>query len=175
MTQTWAELENRFRQGRLPEPHPDGRFSGHFLAFRFLPGLSRLAEALAAVWRPWRGKVFYAERDAGYNLLNSRAYPLARLLWPFYNHYSRESADLYRAFPFRTYPAPGRGQPAQQVLCLDYNLKLNPRLNVRRIRDELVEIEPGVYLGKAYLRWFWGAWQQWAFFQLQESKNDNEP
>jgi hypothetical protein len=39
-------------------------------------------------------------------------------------------------------------------------------LSLRRILDELVELEDGFYLGKAHLKWWWGKWQLVAYFSL---------
>ena len=55
------------------------------------------------------------------------------------------------------------------VLRLDYDLPANPRLfvTVRRVLDELVQVADGYYLGKAYVRWYWGAWSMVAYFALR--------
>jgi hypothetical protein len=50
----------------------------------------------------------------------------------------------------------------------------NPALTVRRVLDELMQLDDNLYLGKAHVRWWWqpaGSWQTVAFFTLlsQES------
>jgi hypothetical protein len=60
------------------------------------------------------------------------------------------------------------GPSACEVLKIDYDLDSNPRLSIRRVLDELVQVAPGEYLGKAHLRWWWGAWQTVAFFTLRK-------
>jgi hypothetical protein len=92
-----------------------------------------------------------------------------RLLAPSYTAFTGDSSLSYRAFPFQTYVAPGRANSAQAVLKIDYNLPVNPRWSVRRILDELVQIDHDLFLGKAFVKWGWGAWQQWAFFSLHRT------
>jgi hypothetical protein len=55
------------------------------------------------------------------------------------------------------------------VLKIDYDLPENPALSIRRILDELVQVADGVYLGKAHVKWWWGAWQPVAYFSLTQS------
>ncbi|MBE7551001.1 MAG: hypothetical protein HS126_08000 [Anaerolineales bacterium] len=65
---------------------------------------------------------------------------------------------------------PGLADPDRQVLKIDYDLLGNPRLSIRRILDELVQVENDFYLGKAHLKWWWGTWQLVAYFSLHASK-----
>jgi len=163
-----AALNDIFRSGDAPDPPLDGRYRGEIIAVDVVPGLNRLLEALAHRSDPWRGKVFYAAADRGENIVATGATRPARLLWPFYARYRREG-ETARAFPFRTAVGPGLADPQLQVLTLDYNVPANPRLalSVRRIRDEVVEVADGYYLGKWYVRWYWGAWSLVGFFALR--------
>lgn len=161
----FATLNIIFRAGRPPLPALDGFYPGELIALDFAPGLTQFYELFAQMWKPWKGKVFYAGREAGENVIARSSLPVARISWPFYNYYIDYGPDTLRAFPFRTYLAPGRADPDRTVLKLDYNLKINPRLNVRRVLDELVQVEDGYYLGKAHLKLWWG-WRQVAFFIL---------
>jgi hypothetical protein len=53
------------------------------------------------------------------------------------------------AFDFKTYVEAGKDDPDRQVMVIDYaDVESNPRLLIRSIRDELVELVRGVYLGK---------------------------
>ena len=57
------------------------------------------------------------------------------------------------AFDFETGVEPGKVDPDREVLKIDYApIERNPRLTIRPIRDELVEIVPGANLGKILLR-----------------------
>jgi hypothetical protein len=55
------------------------------------------------------------------------------------------------------------------VLKIDYDLKENPSLTVRRVLDELVRLDDDLYVGKAHVHWWWrpkGEWQTVAYFSL---------
>ncbi|MGB0971150.1 MAG: hypothetical protein ACPGVG_09345, partial [Mycobacterium sp.] len=53
------------------------------------------------------------------------------------------------AFDFQTYVEAGKDDPDLQVMVIDYaNVEKNPRLIIRSVRDELVELVDGVFLGK---------------------------
>ena len=40
-------------------------------------------------------------------------------------------------------------------------------LTIRRIVDELVQVDESVYLGKIHFRWWWGPWQMIGYFSLR--------
>ena len=67
--------------------------------------------------------------------------------------------------------APGLTDPDRTVLKIDYDLKENPSLTVRRILDELVQIDHNLYLGKAHVHWWGGGWQTVAYFLLRASNS----
>lgn len=163
-----SALNRLFRSGTVPGPMPDGRYRGKFLAFDIVPGLTQLAELLAGIWMPWLGKTFDSRRQFGDNILSRASYPLARILSPFYRGFQHEGKGSYRAFAFRTYIAPGLMDTDRTVLKIDYNLKENPALTVRRVLDELVQIDDQLYLGKAHVHWWWrgDGWQTVAYFTL---------
>jgi hypothetical protein len=60
------------------------------------------------------------------------------------------------------------------VLKIDYDLPENPRLSIRRVLDELVQLSPNLYLGQALLPWWWGSWQRVAFFTLRPLGYDDD-
>jgi hypothetical protein len=166
--QALARLNEVFRQGKPPEPPLYGRYRGELVALDIAPGFTKAAEALAARWLPWQGKAFDASLARGDNIFSRDSLPLARILWPFYRGYVNEGPQTYRAFAFRTYIAPGKADPDRQVFKIDYDLSDNPRLTIRRVLDELVQVDDGLYLGKAHLQWLWGKWQLVAYFSLAE-------
>jgi hypothetical protein len=161
-----AAINELFRQGTPPAPAPDGSYRGELVALDVAPGLTQLAQWLAQLWLPWLGKHFYAERNQGDNLFSRDSYWLARLMWPLYRGYRPAGGGAYHAFAFRTAAGAGKADPDRQVLRIDYDLSGNPRLMVRRVLDELVQIGEGLYLGKAHLKWWWGRWQMVAFLML---------
>ena len=163
---TLFELNAAFRNGKPPDPPLSGRYKGGLVALDLAPGLTQLLERITALWLPWQGKTFDAMRGAGDNVFTRDSLTLARVYWPFYRGYVNDGPKTYRAFAFRTYLAPGLADPDRQVLKIDYDLAANPRLTLRRVLDELVQVADGFYLGKAHMRWWWGKWQLVAYFSL---------
>ncbi len=123
---------------------------------------------VAAIWMPWQGKTFDAAHSRGDNIFQRNSLPLARVITPFYRGFIDDGPTTYRAFTFRTYVAPGKTDSAQQVLKIDYDLASNPRLTIRRVLDELVQLADALYLGKAHFKWWWGRWQLVAYFTLSQ-------
>ncbi len=153
----------------MPDPAFNGRYAGELIALDLAPGLTPFFQWLANAWMPWRGKAFNASQQRGDNILSKDSYPLARLFNPLYRGFISDRPGTYRGFAFRTYTAPGLFDKDRNVLKIDYNLKENPALTVRRVLDELVQLDDGLYLGKAHVRWWWHRADQWqtvAFFTL---------
>lgn len=119
---------------------------------------------VARLWMPWLGKTFDSDKMSGLNVLTPSARALMRFLWPSYEP-ERVLADRIEAFPFRNRVAPGEVDPGVDVLKIDYDFHPNPAL-VRRILDELVEIDPGFYLGKILFRRH-GSWMGIGYFTLE--------
>ena len=165
----FAALNEIFRSGSPPNPPLDGHYAGELLALDVAPGLNQFAGMITSRWMPWKGKFFDAGHASGDNIFTRDSLALAHVNWPLYRGYKDEDAERYRAFIFRTYLAPGRTDPDRQVLKLDYNLEANPSLSIRRVLDELVQLDTDLYLGKAHLKWWWGSWQLVAYFSLAKS------
>jgi hypothetical protein len=168
-TQGLAALNELFRSGRVPEPLPNGRYAGKLVAIDIAPGLTKLFQALLSAWMPWKGKTFQPAQQSGDNIFTKDSHLLARLFNPFYQGFVHDGKKTYRAFAFRTYVAPGRVDSDRSVLKIDYDLRENPALTVRRVLDELLQLNDNLYLGKAHVRWWWGAWQTVAYFTLTKS------
>jgi hypothetical protein len=163
----WNELHALFCSGSTPHELRAGDYAGRFEAFNVAPGITQLIELAARTWMPWRGKQFDPAHSFGSNILTSDSFSLVRLAAPSYHMFMPHGHATYTAFPFRTYFAAGRRDPELQVLKIDYDLPANPRFSVRRLQDELVQIDDNLYLGKAYFKWWWGSWQLWAYFSLR--------
>jgi hypothetical protein len=161
-----AALDDLFRAGTAPDPHLSGRHAGKLIALAIAPGLTQFFQWLANRWMPWRGKTFDPAQQRGENIFTKDSYPLARLFNPLYRGFISDGPNTYRGFAFRTYTAPGLFDTDRAVLKIDYNLDENPALTVRRVLDELVRLDEDLYLGKAHVRWWWGAWQTVAYFSL---------
>ena len=143
-----GELEGLFARGGVPDPRPKGRLRGSLLHLTLGPAGGLLAPAAAI----WLGKRFDADRDAGENVFDRRAFRIGRLLTPAaYQASWPEDSRSYRALAFSTSVGQGALDPGIEVLRIDYDLPGNAP-PFRRILDELVEVEPGVYLGQALLR-----------------------
>lgn len=164
----WSALNEIFREGTPPRPPLNGEYSGELVALDLKPGVTRFFEAVTSSWLPWAGKSFDAARASGDNLLTRGSLPMTRMLFPRYRGLRDDGPERYRAFQFRTSTGAGFQDPDRQVLRLNYDLEENPRLSVRRVLDELVQVADGYYLGKAHLHWWWGEWQTVAFFTLAE-------
>jgi len=165
-TQGLKVLNDLFQSGTIPTPALNGSFRGELIALDIAPGLSQLVQGLLSARMPWKGKTFNAATNQGDNVFQRSSWRLAHVLWPFYHGYHAKTTQTYRAFTFHTYVAPGKDNPDKQVLKTDYDLPDNPSASIRRVLDELVQLQEGYYLGKAHLKWWWGQWQMVAYFSL---------
>ena len=167
--QGFAALNTLFRAGTVPGPSLNGRYAGELIALDLAPGLTPFFQWLANTWMPWRGKTFDPSQQRGDNIFTKDSYLLARLFNPFYRGFIADGPGTYRGFAFHTYNAAGLFDTDRTVLKIDYNQKENPALTVRRVLDELVQLEDNLYLGKAHVHWWWGpagGWQTVAYFSL---------
>lgn len=164
--QGFAALNDMFRAATAPNRPLQGRYTGELIALDIAPGLTQVFQGLLKLWMPWRGKTFDASQQRGENIFTKDSYLLARLFNPLYPGFADDGPKTYRGFAFQTYTAPGLFDQDRTVLKIDYDLKENPSLTVRRVLDELVELDQGLYLGKAHVRWWWGTWQTVAYFSL---------
>jgi hypothetical protein len=145
-----SELNELFRSG-APSRGIEGPTEGALVGFVIHPAFDRLTAALRDAWLPWAGKRFDSQAARGDNLLLRSARWPAKLLWPLYR--ARDAGDRLAAFDFETRVEPGAVDPDREVLVIDYApVDSNPRLIIKRIRDELVELVPGVHLGKMLWR-----------------------
>lgn len=163
----WAALNTLFRTGTPPAPSLNGRYAGELVMLDLAPGLTGLMNAIISAWLPWQGKTFNPQTNSGDNVFTRDSLLLARLFNPGYRGFVDNDTETYRAFAFRTYVAPGLADPDRQVLKIDYDTPDNPAPTIRRVLDELVQIEDGLYLGKAHVKWWWGTWQLVAYFALR--------
>ena len=163
-----AELAELFRSGTPPR-RLDGPTDGALVGFTIHPAFDRFAAALTSRWLPWAGKRFDAARARGDNLLLPSARWPSKLLWPRYR--MRSAGDRLAGFDFETRIEPGALDPDREVLVIDYApVDSNPALGIKRIRDELVEVTPGAYLGK--MLWRHGDRERYsllAYFALRDA------
>ena len=138
LTRTSTELETLYTTASVPsllDVHGDLR--GRMLAWpsldrpsswRSLLGASLRAFASASAF-PWLGKSFTRDATKGAGI-------------------NRVVSDRLRLFRFETFIAKSRAGNFD-ALQLDYDLPGNPPI-IRSIKDEIREIEPGLWLGQAY-------------------------
>jgi hypothetical protein len=135
-----------FRLG-TPPAGLDGPTEGILVMTTTNPALDMAVRAVTALWMPWQGKRFDSDAGTGDNRLTRSTGLVSKLLWPLYSMRDAEAGKL--AFDFKTYVEAGKDDPDRQVMVIDYaDVESNPRLLIRSIRDELVELVRGVYLGK---------------------------
>jgi hypothetical protein len=160
-----AELDGMFRAGAVPDPLPDGFLRGSLLTTSVWGPLDTFFRWLAELYMPWRGKSFDPVASTGMNRFSASVRIPMRALWPSYEPVQEGSATL-SAFEFRNWVGPGALDPNIEVLKIDYDFEANPGFIIRRILDELVQVEQGVYLGKVLLR-AGGRFHPIGFFSLQ--------
>lgn len=119
--------QKQFLRGKVPR-NLDGFYKGELVEMFPKSFIEKLAHFVASFYLPWLGKTFFVKKQTGDNKL------------PFFPH----------AFTFKTYEAKSI-EGNIKVLVLDYDLPGNPAV-VRRVVDELVEIDKGYLLGKAYVK-----------------------
>jgi len=123
-------------------------------------------EALTAVWLPWKGKTFEPDAEQGRNLFSPGTRRLMRVTLPKYRTTTDRSGACC-AFRFITSTGPSAFSPGVDVLRIDYrDVPENPSWPIRRILDELVMIEDGLYLGQALME-FRGTLRRAAWFSLE--------
>ena len=164
-----ATLNDLFRSGVLPSPRLNGRYRGALITPSLNPMLDSLGRALTGWWLPWKGKTFDPGTSSGDNIFTNDGLCLSRLIWPSYRGYFADEPGQSRACQFRTYVGSGTLDPDLNVLKIDYDLDVNPKLIIRDVLDELVQIDDGFYLGKALLRRPGNRWVCAAYFTLISS------
>lgn len=143
-------LNELFRSGD-PVDALDGPTEGILVMTTTNPLTDAAVKLITSLWMPWQGKRFDSPEATGNNRMTESSALASKLLWPFYSMKDARAGKL--AFDFKTYIEAGKEDPDCQVLVIDYGaVDSNPRLLIRSIRDELVEIVPGVFLGKILFR-----------------------
>jgi hypothetical protein len=141
-----SDLNELFRLGKAPSDL-HGATEGMLVMTTTNPKFDVVVRAITSLWMPWQGKRFDKEAATGDNRLTRSTGVVGKLLWPLYS--MRDHTDGKLAFDFETYIEAGKEDPDVDVMVIDYaDIEKNPKLVIRKIRDELVELVPGVYLGK---------------------------
>jgi hypothetical protein len=158
-------LESVFATGEPPKDLR-GPMRGRFVASTIGHHLDPLFEAFTSVWLPWKGKTFDPDAEAGRNLFTNGARRMMRVTLPKYRT-SDEGGGRHGAFRFITSTGPSAFTTGVDVLRIDYrDVPENPSWPVRKILDELVMIDDGLYLGQALME-FRGSLRRAAWFALE--------
>lgn len=145
-----AEVESCFAGGKAVEGLVGFR-KGRLVATTLGYGLDVLAEGLGRVWMPWQGKTFSRESAAGLNLFTQGGRRAIRVVFPRYQGIGDDEQGA-SAFRFVTSIGPSVTHPGTSVLRLDYrSVRENPAFPVRRVLDELVQVDDDLYLGQALM------------------------
>lgn len=161
-----SELDELFRSGSAPHPQPEGFLSGRLITMSITRPSDALVRGVASMYMPWLGKAFDPSTQSGVNVLTPSARTPMKVLWPKYAA-ARELVDRIEAFPFRTRIDAGAVDLGLDVLKIDYDFEANPDFLIRRILDELVQIDDSLYLGKILFRWG-STWKPIGFFSLEK-------
>ncbi|MEZ4294401.1 MAG: hypothetical protein R3B70_05460 [Polyangiaceae bacterium] len=137
---SFEELESMYLAA--PEPTSlrgaDGKPRGRMLAVKRLSGpiAGGIRSFAASPSFVWDGKTFAStsdQRGSGHNRVNLPGVLGKQSLFPFETRIDVSALD------------------GKKTIVLDYDLAANPAY-IRRIHDEIREIEPGLYLGPAMLK-----------------------
>lgn len=158
-------LDDLFRSGSAPDPQPEGFLRGELITMSVTRPSDAAVRGIAALYMPWLGKSFDPSTQSGVNILKPSAKGPMKVLWRNYTP-EREMADRLEAFPFRTRIEAGAVDPGLQILKIDYDFDANPHFIIRRILDELVQLDERLFLGKILFRTK-RAWHPIGFFSLQ--------
>ncbi|NNN21706.1 MAG: hypothetical protein HKL80_06875 [Acidimicrobiales bacterium] len=145
-----SELGDMFASGFSPTLL-DSATEGMLVGWSVNPLADKVLSRITGLWLPWVGKRFNRESNTGDNLMTREARFGAKALWPLYKFSDFEGKTA--GFSFTTWVEKGKEDPETDVLVIDYaSVKSNPRLIIKSIRDELVEVVPGANLGKMLWR-----------------------
>ena len=107
----------------------------------------------------------FPDEARGDNIFGKKSRWIMRILYPFYRKMTDIDAETFSAFVFKTRVDTGIEDTDLKVFKIDYDSPDNPKLSIRPIVDELLQVDDGVYLGKVHFKWF-GSWKMIAYFLL---------
>jgi hypothetical protein len=160
-----SELDDCFAAGS-PAEGLVGHRRGRLVATTCGYGLDGALEALGRLWMPWRGKTFSRQAAEGVNRFTAGGRRAIRVAFPRYGGLGDDESGT-SAFRFVTSVGASVTHPGLTVLRLDYRaVAENPAFPVRRVLDELVQVDDGLFLGQA-LAWRGGRQRRFAWFSLE--------
>lgn len=168
------QLAALFERGQTPEG-PHGALEGLIVGNLFGIPEAYLANPLLKIDPTWRGKTF--DSDTGFNRLAPLAKYAMRVIAPLYRGLHRAGSEMV-GFEFTHRIDTAAIPPYIKVRALDYSPAefRNPSIRtfpIKRTRDEVVELLPGLYLGRALLRMSSGEIRLIAYFALREFTDES--
>ncbi|MCV7010344.1 hypothetical protein [Mycobacterium gordonae] len=163
------QLAALFARGEAPDG-PRGALEGLIVGNLFGIPEAHLANPLLKIDPTWRGKTFDA--DTGFNRLAPVAKFAMPVIAPLYRGLRRAGSEMV-GFGFNHRIETAAISPFNTVRALDYSPAeyRNPSVRtfpIKRTRDEIVELLPGLYLGRALLTMRSGEVRLVAYFALRE-------
>ena len=145
-----AALEALFVGGTVPG-ELRGPMQGRFITSTINRPTDVAMHAFTSSWLPWKGKTFDPGSNSGRNLFTAGAKRMMRVTLPRYRLLDEEG-DLHSAFGFVTTTGPSAFTPGVEVLRIDYrDVAENPRWPIRKVLDDLVQVDDTHSLGQALL------------------------
>ncbi len=169
------QLAALFGRGDAPE-QIDGALEGLIVGKLFGIPEAHLANPLLKIEPTWRGKTFDRAGDTGFNRLAPIAQWVMPIIAPGYRGLRRVGKEL-NGFHFNHHLGTAAVAPFITVRALDYSVAAyrNPSVRtfpIKRTRDEIVELTPGLYLGRALLTMPDGEVRLIAYFALREFSDE---
>ncbi|MGB3335167.1 MAG: hypothetical protein WBA79_20390 [Mycobacterium sp.] len=170
------QLAELFANGHTPDG-PHGAMEGLIIGKLFGIPETYLANPLMKIDPTWRGKTFDIASGTGFNRLSPLSRFSLRAVAPLYTGLRRVGKETV-GFEFRHCIETAAIAPFNQVRALDYGVAeyRNPSVRtfpIKRTRDEVVELTPGLYLGRALLTLPSGEVRLIAYFGLREFSDEN--
>lgn len=164
-------LFDLFGAGLEPEGL-DGKLEGQIVGKLFGIPEAALANPLMRIDPTWRGKSFDLAAGTGLNRLSPIAAVVMPIITAGYTGLRLVDGEM-EGFHFTHGSGHGLIEPRVPVRALDYSAPRhkNPSVRtfpIRRTRDEIVELTPGVYLGRALLFMSDGETRLIAYFALRQ-------
>ncbi|WP_454791792.1 hypothetical protein [Mycolicibacterium lutetiense] len=168
------QLGALFERGLAPEG-PHGAMEGQIVGNLFGIPEAHLANPLLKIDPTWRGKTF--DTGTGFNRLAPLAKYAMPVIAPLYRGLRRVGSEMV-GFEFDHRIDTAAIAPYIKVRALDYTPDeyRNPSVRtfpIKRTRDEVVELIPGLYLGRALLKMNSGEIRLIAYFALREFTDES--
>lgn len=162
-----AQLNEMFRLGATPPIDLNGPTEGIAVMFTIQDHMDAVLRPVIEATKVWDGKKFDAESHTGINSMSKGMSIAGKLFWPMYTMKTDETGHKW-AFDFKTFIEPSVDDANVNVFVIDYkDVESNPSLIVKKVRDEMTELVPTVYLGKIMYRLDSGDHTKLGYFALR--------